>query len=178
MADRTLACPYPETVNPLSPNGFRFSIARIPEVTYFIQEVALPEISLPAVDQMTPFVRAPTTGDIPEFEELRIQFLVDSMMNNYRALFNWIRGLGFPEKNPQYTAQVKDGRSRRMSENASASSDATLSILGNTNNVIQTVNFRDCFITSLSTLNFTSTASDVQYLIGAASFRYTLYDFS
>jgi hypothetical protein len=77
----------PENINPLSPNGFMFSIARIPEVTYFCQEVNIPEVSLSTVEQGSPFVRIPLPGDTLDFGELNVQFLVDSQMSNYKAMF-------------------------------------------------------------------------------------------
>lgn len=177
MLSRVNSCPYPESVNPLSPNGFKFSIVRIPEVSYFVQEVSIPEISLPPITQFTPFGKTPTTGDTLEFADLRINFLIDSNLANYKALFNWIRGLGFPSNYGQYTEQVTT-ENKRLSENASAASDATLLILGNTNNVIQIIRFSDCYITNLSSLSFITTSSSVDYLVGNASFKYSTYDFS
>ena len=173
--NRLLACPVPTNVNPLSPNGFMFSLQRIPELTYFCQEVTLPAVALPSVGINTPYVQYPVPGDIVDFSELTVQFLVDAEMTNYRALFKWLTGLGFPENNAQYTAEIQNKMS--LNESAAASSDATLTILGNTNRPIQTIEFKDCIITSLNSLLFTSTSSDVQYLVGNATFRYTLYKF-
>lgn len=172
---RLLTCPVPENINPLSPNGFMFSIARIPEVTYFCQEVNIPEVSLSTVEQGSPFVRIPLPGDTLDFGELNVQFLVDSQMSNYKALFNWIRGLGFPENNRQYTQQITNSYS--LNEGAAAYSDATLTALSNKNVPAGTVLFKDCVITSLSGLVFTSTSNDVQYLVGNASFKYSYFKF-
>ena len=172
---RLLTCPVPENINPLSPNGFMFSIARIPEVTYFCQEVSIPTVSLATVEQGSPFARIPLPGDTLDFGELNVQFLVDSQMQNYKALFNWIRGLGFPQNNEQYTQQVTNSYS--MNENAASFSDATLTALNNKNSPAGTILFKDCVITSLNSITFTSTASDVQYIVGNASFRYTYFTF-
>lgn len=172
-----IGCPVPSNINPLSPNGFKFSIARIPELTYFSQEVALPDVSLPEVEVSTPFIQYPLPGDMMKFDDLAVRFIIDSTMSNYIALFKWLRGLGFPENNNQYLTQVQVGMEMLLSENAAAMSDATLSILGNTNNVIQTVLFKDCVITNLSALPFTSVADDVTYLVGDAIFSYSYYTF-
>lgn len=172
---RLLTCPVPENINPLSPNGFMFSIARIPEITYFCQEVNLPSVNLPTVEQSSPFSRIPLPGDTLDFGELTVQFLIDSSMTNYKALFNWIRGLGFPESNQQYTEQTNSRY--QLSENAAAMSDATLVILNNKSVSTESVLFKDCVITGLNSLSFTSTSSDVQYLVGNATFRYTYFKF-
>jgi len=51
----TLTCPIPSNINPLSPNGFQFSIAKLPDLTYFAQQVTIPGISLPAFEANNPF---------------------------------------------------------------------------------------------------------------------------
>lgn len=171
---RSMTCPVPSNMNPLSPNGFKFSIARIPGLTYFMQDISIPALTLPSIGMPTPYTNIPFSGESMEFDMLQLQFLIDGDMANYVALFRWLRGLGFPEDNTQYMEQVANDH---LSENAASMSDATLEILGNTNSTIQTIQFVDCVITSLSALTFTSTASDVSYLIGDAVFRYSYYDF-
>lgn len=175
MQNRILSCPIPTNINPLSPNGFMFSIQRLPELTYFAQDVSLPAITLGSLSIATPFVNYPVAGDMVEFGDLTIPFLVDSNMSNYKAVFNWIRGLGFPENNTQYTEQVTSQLA--TSEVQASTSDATLSVLGSNNQVIQTIQFIDCIPTSLDTLTFTSTVQDVQYLVANVTFRYSYYRF-
>ena len=171
------SCTVPTDVNPLSANGFRFSVTRIPEITYFCQQANIPEISLPSADVDSPFSRFSLTGDKPSFSPLIVEFLVDSQFKNYLALFNWIRGNGFPDGNAQYIEQTEIGRNTPfVSEAASTISDATLGVLNNTNNVIATVSFRDCVITSLSGLQFSSLNSDIEYLTGTAVFKYQSYN--
>ena len=175
MQNRILSCPVPSNINPLSPNGFMFSIQRLPAVSFFCQEVNLPAVSLPAIGMATPFVNYPIAGDIMDFGELNIQFLVDSEMSNYKAIFNWLRGLGFPEDNAQYTEQVTT--QIPTAEVAASTSDATLTILGSNSLPVQTIQFIDLVPVSIDSLTFTSTSQDVQYLIGNASFKYAYYKF-
>lgn len=174
---KTLTCPIPETITPLSPNGYLFSLARIPSATYFCQEVNLPDVNLGTAITATRFTDFPTPGDKMEFGQLQIQFLVDERMFNYKEIFNWIQGLGFPERNQQFSNQVDQSLITQLSDSQKVVSDAILTILGNTNNPIQTVQFVDCFPETLSSLTFTSTSPDVQYLIGNATFRYSYYKF-
>lgn len=172
---RALSCPIPSNINPLNPNGFMFSISRLPEVTFFCQEVNLPSISMTAVDMPTPFANYPIAGDRVEFGDLSVQFLVDSQMANYKAVFNWIRGLGFPETNEQYIEQVTT--SIPMSEVAASTSNATLVILGSGSSPVQTISFADLIPVSLESLVFNTTSQDVLYLVGNATFRYAYYNF-
>ncbi len=177
MTTRTLTCPLPENINPLSPNGYMFTLQRLPELSYFCQEVSLPAITLPEATQFTPFSRVPISGDQLEFDTLRVQFLVDDKMKNYRAIHDWLVGLGFPENNGQYTQTIEGSSMPGLSEVAKSSSDATLIILGNNNMPIQAIQFTDCVPESLESITFVSTSQDVQYLVGSASFRYTNYKF-
>ena len=165
----------PSNMNPLSPNGYQFGVQRLPNLTYFCQEVNLPDVSLGVAEIATPFVVYPIPGEQVEFGVLNVQFLVDSEMNNYKAIFDWLQGLGFPESYDQYIAQTK--AELTVSENASAISDATLTILGSNSRPIRNIRFVDCMPVALSSMTFTSTAQDVQYLVGNATFRYSYYKF-
>ena len=178
MTTRTLTCPLPENINPLSPNGYMFTLQRLPELSYFCQEVSLPAITLPEATQLNPFSKIPLSGDQIEFDTLRIQFLIDDKMKNYRAIHDWIVGLGFPENNSQYTQTIEVSNMPGLSEVAKSTSDATLIILGNNNIPIQAIQFADCVPESLESITFVSNNQDVQYLIGSASFRYTYYKFT
>lgn len=177
MTNRILTCPVPENINPLSPNGYMFTLARLPELSFFCQEVSLPAITLPEATQLTPFTKVPLSGDQIDFDTLRVQFLIDEKMSNYRAIHDWIVGLGFPERNEQYTFEVGSSPIPGLSEVAKSSSDASLVILGNNNVPIQVIQFADCVPESLESITFTSTNQDVQYLIGSCSFRYSYYKF-
>lgn len=178
MTTRTLTCPLPENINPLSPNGYMFTLQRLPELSYFCQEVSLPAITLPEATQLNPFSKIPLSGDQIDFDTLRVQFLIDDKMKNYRAIHDWIVGLGFPENNSQYTQTIEVSNMPGLSEVAKSTSDATLIILGNNNMPIQAIQFADCVPESLESITFVSNNQDVQYLIGSASFRYTYYKFT
>ena len=176
----TLTCPAPSNINPLSPTGFSLSIQKLPDVSFFTQEVTLPSVDLPPVDMNTPLSRISLTGETLSYGDFSINFLIDEDMNNYSAIYNWLKGLGFPQDHEQYTNYI-DGekQSRNMysrSENLLTYSDGTLSILGSNNTTIKTFTFIDLHPVSLSSLQFTANATDVNYLVGTASFRYTYFE--
>ena len=165
----------PSNINPLSPNGYQFSIERLPSLSYFCQEVNLPDVSLGIASAANPYLEYAIPGDRLTFGDITVQFLIDSEMANYKAIFDWMQGLGFPENNAQYTAQVKTDMS--LGELPATMSDATLTILGNNNRPIRSVKFIDCIPMQISSLTFTSTSQDVQYLIGNVTFKYSYYKF-
>ena len=177
MNTRILSCPVPANINPLSPNGYLFAIEKLPSISFFCQEVNLPELSLQDVTQYNPFSKIALPGDVLDYGDLTVQFIVDDSMTNYKAIYSWLTGLGFPESHEQYTKLLEEASIQANSEVARATSDGTLVILNNTNSAVQTVQFTDLIPTSLQSLNFISNLQDVQYLIGSATFKYTSYKF-
>ena len=172
-----LTCPMPTNINPLSPNGFQFSITKVPEVSFFCQEVNLPDITLPEAIQATPFSDAKIPGDKLTYGELTVQFIIDEDMKNYKAIHDWITALGFPKDKGQYRQWLNDHDMLNDSELQKGYSDGVLAILNNNNAPSRAIRFVDMFPTNIQALNFISTSTDVQYLIGTASFAYTYYEF-
>lgn len=172
-------CPIPNNINPLSPTGFLLSIQKLPDVAYFAQEVTLPDVTLPGIDINTPLSRLSFAGETLAYGDLTINFLVDEDMRNYSAIYDWLKGLGFPENHEQYTNFINNGQDDRgtyqRSENLLNFSDGTLSVLGSNNVPVKAFTFVDLHPVSLSSLQFTANATDVNYLVGTVSFRYSYF---
>ena len=174
-----MTCAIPSNINPLSPTGFLLSIQKLPDVAYFAQEVTLPDVSLPPIDMNTPLSRISITGETLSYGDLTINFMVDEEMKNYNAIYDWLKGLGFPENHQQYTDFIDSNRNQQgiypKSENLLTYSDGTLSVLGSNNVPIKAFTFVDLHPVSLGSLQFTANASDVNYLIGSVTFRYSYF---
>ena len=178
MANTTISCPIPDNINPLSPNGFNFTIQKIPSINFFCQTVNLPGITFGDPAFANPFASVPIPGDHLTYDTLNVQFLVDENMHNYQAIYNWIIALGFPQSYDQYVNFISsDTTALALNELAKNYSDGTLEILGSSNTAIQTVQFVDLFPSALESLNFQSTNQDVTYIVGNATFRYSYYKF-
>ncbi len=175
--NNTISCPIPDNISPLSPNGFMFSVKKLPQINFFCQQVNLPGITLGAPEFGNPFNVAPIPGETLTYDSLDVQFLVDENMQNYRAIYNWVVALGFPETYTQYLNFVNSNELNQTSELTKNYSDATLTILGSNNKPVQNIQFHDTFPVSISSLTFQSTNQDVQYLVGTATFRYGYYKF-
>lgn len=177
MIQSTITCPLPSNITPLSPNGFLFSIQKLPELNFFAQSVNLPGITLGSPEFGNPFQVQPIPGETLTYDQLNVQFLIDANMGNYQAIYNWIVALGFPNNYEQYTTFIDAEQRGAISELAANYSDATLQILGGNNQTVKTVQFVDLFPVALDSLQFSGTNTDVQYLIGNATFRYGYYKF-
>ena len=174
MAD----CPVPSNINPLSPVGFRLDIEKLPEVSYFCQEATIPDVTLNSINVPTPLAQMQVPDSILQYGDLIVNFLVDEDMKNYKSLYDWVKGLGFPEDHQQYTDVLATDKRFGTTELTKNYSDASLSILSSANTVVQTIKFVDLFPISIASLQFGSNLNDVNYLQGNAIFRYTYYEFT
>lgn len=168
-----LACPSTDT-NFLSPNGFQLTIERLPKVAFFCNSVTLPGVSLPPLSTATPLSTVEIPSDKMIFEPLTLTFIVDEKMHNWVEVFNWIRGLGFPQAYDEYIRE-NDRGVIGLSELSRNYSDAELAILGSNNIPVRRFMFRDCFPTALSGVRMSSDTTDVQYVTADLTLEYSYY---
>ncbi len=160
--------------NFLSPVGFKFTLTKEPKAAFFCNSARIPEITLGTEIQPTYLKDLDIPGNKILYQDLSIKFLVDESMQNYMAIHNWITGLGFPETTQQYKDLTTNDEGLRDSKEAF--SDGSLYILNSNYNTTAIVKFKDLFPISLSSLEFNSTATDVQYFTADVSFKYTVYN--
>ena len=177
MANQTISCPLPSNLNPLSPNGFQFNITELPDLTFFAQQVNLPGLTFGDPMQANPFASAAIPGDHITYDTLNVQYIIDSELKNYLGIYNWLIALGFPQTYTQYTNYVSQQSANFYSELAKNYSDAVLQILTPNNGTAASIQFVDVFPVALESMIFNSTNTDVQYLVGSATFRYSYYRF-
>jgi len=192
MTDTNIQTRQPDKMDYASPVQFRFKIAKLPQVEFFIQTVNLPGISITEATVPTPLYDYPVPGDEISFRSLDISFLVDENLNNYKELHDWISGLGFGKSHQDFAdlqATSEDmfpGSSKGslvagveipapLSEGG-IYSDATLTILNSKNIAKTEVRFQNIFPTTIGSLSYDVQASDIDYLKAAASFSYMNYD--
>ena len=140
--------------NFLSPTGFRLTINRnrFANVEYFITGITIPNVSLGESAQGFRGHTSFMSGDTISYDTLSLRFAIDEDLKNYREIFDWMI-------------------SNR--ENGLDFSDMILSVLTNHNNGNREFQFRDAFPISLSGVEFTTQATDVEYLQADVSFRYS-----
>ena len=181
----------PDQLDYASPTQFRFGIHQLPKVEFFTVSANLPGVSVPTTTLATPFTDISIMGEKTEFENLTISFIVDEYLENYISLHNWLTGIGFPKSRSQFstfrdvTSDTPDsqkgvstdiGDVKQSTPDKAMYSDAFLMVLSNKNNPIVEVNFENAFPISLSALDFTQTATDVEYMTASADFAYQIYE--
>lgn len=169
----------PSTLNYLKPNGFQLNIDTMPNVSYFCQAAAIPNISLSTAFIASPLVDFTVPGTNLVYDDLTVKFIVQEDFSNYIELQNWMVGLGFPEERGQYKA-LKEARARGTAGSFSSSgdySDATLTVLDSDLNKSMEIKFFDCYPVALQGLEFDISDGNARYLTAQATFKYTIYKF-
>ena len=170
---------------------WRLAFNRIPKTNWFCTAANIPGITLGEAQFPTPMSDMFVAGDKLTFETLNITFIVDEELQNYRELWDWITGIGFPVKHSEWeTALSKgegavrqfgtpdaDSRTKSTFEESQLYSDATLIVYNSKNIPKVEVKFKGMFPISLSSLDYTQESTDVEYFKASASFRYHYYEF-
>jgi hypothetical protein len=192
MTTTNIQTRQPSKMDYASPVQFRFKIAKLPQVEFFIQSVNLPGISIGDANVATPLYDYPVPGDEITYQSLEVSFLVDENLNNYKEIHDWLSGLGFGKNHQQFADMRATGTDRFPGTvaNTAASgtatpppipegsiySDATLTILNSKNIAVTEIRFQNVFPTSIGSLSYDVKRADVDYLQAQASFSYINYD--
>lgn len=146
---------------------------RSPTLIYFCTKVNVPGVSLPAVNQPTPFVVIPQPGDHLEFNPFQAIFKVDEDLTNYFEIHAWLRALGKADQFKDYAAL----EAKPQYTGFGLKSDIVCSILNSSRNANFNIIYNDAFPTDLSDIVFDSQSSDVMTLSATVTFRYLNYDY-
>ena len=160
--------------NFLSGVAFKFNLTKFPKVDFFSNSARIPELSLELAQQSSYLKNIAVPGERLTYGDFTLRFLVDENMENYVSVYNWLKGLGFPETTKQYKDVITDSQGQRDPKEAFC--DGTLRILNSNYREVTKVKFKDLFPISLSSLDFDATNTDVQYFTAEATFKYTIYD--
>ena len=142
-----------DNYNFLSPTGFKLVINRnnLANTEYFSTSVTLPSLNLGQINVPKNQYKGYLSGDIT-FDDFSIRIAIDEDMKVYTELYDWM-------------LQNRDA-------NSPVVYDATLIILTNHNLPNNKIQFTNLFPLSVSGLEFSTQATDVEYLQTDVSFRY------
>ena len=160
--------------NFLSGVGFKFNLSKFPKVDFFSNSARIPELNLELTRQPSYLKNIDVPGEKLTFGDLNLRFLVDENMENYISVYTWLKGLGFPETTQEYKDLTTDKDGQR--DNKEAFCDGTLRILNSNYREVAKVKFTDLFPTSLTSLDFDATNTDIQFFTAEATFKYTIYN--
>ena len=162
--------------NFLSGVAFKFNLAKFPKVDFFSNSAIIPVLNLELAQQASYLKNIAVPGERLTYGDFTLRFLVDENMENYKSVYDWLTGLGFPETTKEFADIIKD--SDGQTDPKEAFCDGTLRILNSNYREVAKVKFNDLFPISLTSLDFDATNTDVQFFTAEATFKYTLYKLS
>jgi hypothetical protein len=150
--------------NFLSPIGFRFTIKRLPNVSFYVQGATIPGLSMSPTQVQTPFKTLSLVGDKLQREPFSVTVRLDEYMESYNEIFDWMVKATKSDSYDQYRqlANSDDG----------VYSDASLIILDSRGNPSLEVHFKDVFPISIGSVTFDTTQTDVNYVTSEISFEH------
>ena len=155
----------PKNDNTLMNNYFRFSLERVPFVSYFCQRATIPTLSFNFIEVPTRYgAKLNISGTSFDFDDLTISFLVDEKMQNWLEIYNWMKQLS----NLEGDTNVVEYNER--------TSDAEIITLSSASKPQLAFKFKNIFPVSLGAVNFDSTLTDTEPIIVDATFKYTTYE--
>ena len=98
-----------------------------------------------------------------------IEWVIDEDLKNYREMYTWMTSLGFPREYGQFSALQE---AKTISETASKYSDMSILLHTNKSNPNYQIKFTDVFPTSLSAVQFDTTASSLDPIVVDATFAF------
>ena len=172
-----MACNFPNQINNrnfLSPVGFKFTLSKEPKISFFCNSSRIPEINLGNAIQPSYLKDIDVPGDKLSYGDFSLRFLVDENLENYMSIHNWLTGLGYPETTEQFKdLTTDDGDVRDLKYQFS---DGSLHILNSNFRDVAIVKFKDLFPVYLTSLEFESSDSDINYFTAEVTFKYTVYN--
>ena len=164
----------PSNPNFLLPTSFTFDLKRIPAVSFFCQSTNLPAVTLGEYEEPTRFsIPVKRSGETFVYDDLEIQFIVDEEMTAWLEIYNWMTSLTAVEDYETYTSA---GHGKSPNDELNHYSDASLLITNSAKNPIIEVLFKGCFPKSLGNIEFNSTLTDTEPIIGTVTIGYTSYE--
>jgi hypothetical protein len=164
----------PENKSFLSPIGFKFTIKRLPHVNYFCTSAAIPDITMGQIDTVeNTFIKLPVPGDKLVFSLLNLNFRVDEDLKNFREIYDWLIGLGYPDN---FTQSRAVRTATPLLPQGDVYSDGSLIVTTGSFKPNIEVKFVDMYPVSLSSLDFNLEQTDVEYLSASVSFAYRKYE--
>lgn len=150
--------------NFLSPIGFRFTIKRLPNVSFYVQGATIPGLSMSPTQVQTPFKTLSFAGDKLQHEPFSVTVRLDEYMESYNEIFDWMVKATKNDSYDQYRqlANSDDG----------VYSDASLIILDSRGNPSLEVHFKDVFPISIGSVTFDTTQTDINYVTSEISFEH------
>lgn len=159
-------------LNNLSGTNFIFKLDKYPNLNFTIQDVNLPGVIGNMKEIPIPTGSYKIGYDKLNYEKLKIQFIVDESLNNWREVYNWMRAIA--------TTHVLDTDYNKYSEkiqnDGSLYTTAILNVLTNSLSNEIKFTFYNLFPDMLTGVDFSTRDQDDIKRYSIVTFNYDYYD--
>jgi len=155
----------PKNTNLALPTNFIFTMSKLPNLAYFVQEFTLPDAGGEAFSTefaIGPSVKLPKATAV--YGNMTIKFLVNEDFSNYHSIILWML------ENTSYTKFIEVQKPLY-----GATDSASLILLTNRKNPYRKIEMKGLIPTDLSGIEFTSEATDATFL--TATVKFAISDF-
>jgi len=155
-------------INPLYNNYFKIVFARgTRQLELMCQRVNLPGISIGEAQQPTTLgITIPYATLAASFEPLKIEFIVDDDLGNWKSIYSWIRNITNIENDTEHNIEYQKWH---------ISADLYVLDPVNCNQTNLKVTFKNVIPVNLSGIAFQSDNSDSNIVKATATFKYSYY---
>lgn len=149
-----------ELTFPLIPG--QTQLGAVNELVLNIHGTVLPSVTVPQLESWWLNTKRQQAGGPVDFEQLTVQFVIDSQFKNWKVIFDWL----------MFIANNKD----KMMENSSLYTvDATLRIIDNFNNDVLGIKFIGMFPNNLQEVGLSYKEGEI-LLEGGSTFMYDYFE--
>ena len=153
--------------NFLSPTGFRFNVKRLPNISFFVQSINVPGVSMNPDETPTPFTTMFRLGDRLTYDDLTLTIRSDENLDAFIEIYEWMQS-GTKASGFAAYKTIKDSDDGLYS-------DGTLMVLNSKKNSNKMFIFKDMFPTTLSSIAMDATPGDITYATFDVTFKYNTY---
>ena len=124
-----------------------------------------------AITVSNPFVDIAQTGDHLTYDPLTISFKIDESFANYLELWNWMRGIAFPNDHTEH----EELENQKTYTGQGLTSEIIALVLDSNSIPKFELSFTDAFPIYLSGFELTSKDVEVNYITAEATFKFTSF---
>jgi hypothetical protein len=155
----------PDTTNTLLNTNFKFTLLRIPNVTFWCTSVNMPSVTIGSVEVANKFVKHHVPGSSIDLDTLKVTFIVDEEFTNWNEIYKWMRGLVPFEDFSEIIANDRNYYS-----------DGTIHLLNSAKNPHRQITLKNMYPISLDGFELNSAYSDAEPITVNATFVYETFD--
>lgn len=169
---------------PAAPQNHVFHLARLPQLSFVVQEVNLPGIMATPARMMVPGLAVRHAADRLTYDPLTVTFLVDEEFRAHRELHRWLVGITGGEDRTTLVQQfINDQATYLWPETTdqhtygrATSTTAGLTIVNGAKIPILRVMFHNVHLTQIGSVQFSTTTPDtITPLTSTATFEYDFF---